>query len=307
MKIIPTHQTRARGFTLIELLVVIAIIAILAAMLLPALSKAKSAAVGSKCMSNLRQLTLTWTMYASDNKEFIVNNHSQGNAACGYFAWVSKGQQLGVGNWNGDAPEDVIDQAIRRGPLFSYNGSVPIYHCPADQSTVFNYPATNRYRSYSISSGMNWEDSTEKPPHNGTYVKTTDMRFPGPPASQASVFWDEAENSIDNNVIGVPYGIYTDDTQTKVDNTQGMTTYWNLPAARHNNGAGVSYADCHAEVHHWKEKSIAAIAARPSLNTLPNSGWSIDVNSLGAPYPNATHDRDLFFLKTTTPIIVPDP
>jgi prepilin-type N-terminal cleavage/methylation domain-containing protein/prepilin-type processing-associated H-X9-DG protein len=307
MKMFPKIGKKTGGFTLIELLVVIAIIAILAAMLLPALAKAKSSALGSKCLSNLKQFTMAWLMYAGDNKEFIVNNHSKGNEDCGQLAWVTSGSVLHIGTWTGDAPVDATDDAIRYGLLFPYNASAGIYRCPADKSMCFSpNQATNRFRSYSISSGMNWEDSKETPPTDGTYVKTTGMMLPNPAPSQASVVWDEAENSIDNNVIGIPYGAYTDPSQTTIDYTQGMNSYWNLPAARHSSGngsAGVSYADGHAEIHHWQQRYISIIAALPGGSSIPNSGWDVDPATYG---DNAATDKDLLFLKHTTPVIVPD-
>src|ERR1022692_159811 len=122
------------GFTLIELLVVIAIIAILAALLLPVLGKAKAEGQSTACLSNDKQLTLAWLMYAGDNRDYLVNNFSKGNADCGSLAWVTSGNILGVASWTGNPRNDVNNFAIIKGPLWQYNGNAGIYHCPSDQS-----------------------------------------------------------------------------------------------------------------------------------------------------------------------------
>ena len=201
--VLKTHHSGRNAFTLIELLVVIAIIAILAAMLLPALSRAKSQACSTSCINNVKQLQACWTMYCTDNSDQCVNNWSPGNSQCGKYAWVSGGSQLGVGTWTGNARLDVTNFSIRFGPLFAFNGNVNIYHCCADRSTV--YPSqTLRSRSYAMSIGVGYKTDPGVTPPNPpipTILKSADARLPGP--SLASVFMDEAENSIDNNVIGI--------------------------------------------------------------------------------------------------------
>ncbi|HTL55339.1 MAG TPA: type II secretion system protein [Candidatus Limnocylindrales bacterium] len=258
MNIIPLRRQRA--FTLIELLVVIAIIAILASMLLPALTRAKAKGQAASCMSNAKQLQLCWFLYAHDNNDVIVPN-----AISDSHAWID-----GTGpNLAYDLPGATNVLTIRKGLLFPYNSQLKIYVCP-DQRRVEvmsrngTLPLTPA-RSFSISGQMHggtWEAGAVKPLFLGqnpktaaAYLKMTQINRPLP--AMAFVFIDESEYTIDDGYFAV---LVNEDT------------WQNYAAYRHGGSASLSFADGHAEVKRWIEPSTAKLTNPNGFVAAPKSG-----------------------------------
>jgi prepilin-type N-terminal cleavage/methylation domain-containing protein/prepilin-type processing-associated H-X9-DG protein len=267
------------GFTLIELLVVIAIIAILAALLLPALSRAKIQSQGSYCMNNEKQMTASWVMYAGDNNDLIVANI--GDARPNYYDTGLMLPQTGtfnLYNWctgdvdggqSGGIPgtyDETNTLLLSLTLLGNYMKSTGSYKCPADPGNLVNNPnlAPNRVRSISMQNYMNADSGAT---YSNTYFWFTKYSAVTQPA-QFFVFLDEKPSSIDDGLFEV---IMSEPGPNAI-------TDQNFPSQVHNNACGFGFCDGHAEIHSWKGPLFQGTASPSGTVVDPGTADWVDAN-----------------------------
>ena len=230
-------KTAKGGFTLIELLVVIAIIAILAGMLLPALSKAKDKALGISCMSNTKQLMLGWILFTGDNQEELIPN---AKPVDGGLSWNA--------NPDNQDTSKLIDPNLS--VMAAYVKSAGVWKCPSDKYQSAASGARVRSMSMNAALGGNITIGGNNPnPPGNTYFsakKTFDLNRPGP--SMVWVFLDEHPDSINDSVFHFIPG-----------HAVGGMVWRDLPGSNHSSksGCNFSFADGHSEIKKWREKRTA--------------------------------------------------
>lgn len=238
-----TNRTRSGGaFTLIEVLVVIAIVAILAALLLPALSSAKAKARQTGCLNHLRQLSFAWQMYSGDNHGVLVENlpfRSNTNS------WV-------VGELKSQL-QHTNTNAIRQGRLFPYVNQPGVYRCPADSAQVAGTPAVLSYAMNGWMGGRTMETQYQERGHR-TFVRESEIAAARAPAG-LWVMLDEDNATLDDGWFLVT-----------MNNSRPFAS---APAPRHQRSFGLNFTDGHALIL----KLHGAIARAGSTTSSSEADW----------------------------------
>ncbi|MDB4589276.1 type II secretion system GspH family protein [Verrucomicrobia bacterium] len=236
---VAVRRNLSRGFTLIELLVVISIIAILASMLLPALSKAKGAAHKAYCINNQRQLNIAWLLYAEDHGKMVPNGYVESTTLGLQRPWVSGGTHVErFMHTNSQLLTNPSYSAFAQG---GYVGSANTYKCPADRRPTFFQGVNYRgVRSYSLNAFFGWVFPGAVNYGSGYHAYSKPSQLAGMKASDVFTF-------IDVNSDSICYSGFI----TKMGTSE---QFFHIPGAYHNGRGAAAFVDGHVETLKWKDQ-----------------------------------------------------
>ena len=275
-------QMKTRAFTLIELLVVIAIIAILMAIIMPALNLVKKKAATTACLSNTKNLSLGWYMYMSDNDGRIMSCEDTGTEPGGNFVgWCGLPRDAGGSTMsNTQASPAVTDEdeirGIKQGVLFPFVKNPDVYHCPADNQRKSLYDGTTVFVSYGVPFCLYRQTNKGAADYNLQIRRFDEISAP----STRYNFVESAEtrnwNSGHHFVIGSP-------EQTNLDEWG----WWGPMAINHGNSSVLGFCDGHSEVRKWRDRSTI-----DRVYKLIDQG----VTTYGIEYPPAGETEDIDYM-----------
>ena len=283
------------GFTLIELLVVIAIIAILAALLLPALAKSKQKAMSAACLNNHKQMALCWLMYADDNQDILVNANNFDNAnipgqtqhpwryqpPTAYYSTT-----LPVVPAQGSLDKQsyailLMEECVKQGAFGPYLKNPYVIHCPGDAR--FKLPVGNGFSFGSLAAvtGINGQTWANHPTQNEILTKRSQLNRP----SDKLLFVEENDPRDEN------WGTWVMNVNGTAANNWAGTTILDSPAVFHVNASTFSWADGHSSSRRWLDPATVAYAG------------SMDPNKYGNPPSAAATVHDATFLINAYPFL----
>jgi prepilin-type N-terminal cleavage/methylation domain-containing protein len=288
-------ENRRLAFTLIELLVVIAIIAILAALLLPALAKAKQKALMATCLSNHKQLALTWVMYADDNQDMLVNMNNFDNAnipgqmqhpwryqpATAYYASTlpivpAKGTMDNL-----TYAILLMQECVKQGAFGPYLKNANVIHCPGDARYRRPPGSGFSYGSVAGVTGLNGQTWDQHPTQPEILTKKTQVIRP----SDKLLFVEENDPRDEN------WGSWVMDVRGTAANNWSGTTILDSPAVFHITSSSFSWTDGHSSARKWLDGATVGYSA------------SMDPNKYGNPPSAASTARDVAFLIRAYPFL----
>lgn len=226
------------GFTLMELLVVVGVLAVVAALLLPAVARSKTRAQALFCLGNLKQLQTAWQLYADENNGWLPG--VIGGSYPGSGRWVSGWMDFS------NSPDNTNTLYLteeRYSQLAPYISTPALYRCPSDRSSVvIGGRQHQRVRSLSMNCWMNYVGSESIGQDQfRVFRKLDDIQIP--PPTKAWVLMDEREDSINDGLF-----------KTNLKDRGVLARIVDFPASYHGRSAGITFADGHAEIKRWVDR-----------------------------------------------------